>query len=89
MLTPGGHVEVSKTPEQIRDEAAKNAAADLAALLLECGIRPSEEAKLQTATGLFIRHREEIRAEATSIHFHGADEPCPSKTAEPDATKLS
>lgn len=88
----GGRVEVTKTEEQIREEAAKVAAADLAAILSAGNIAPNDEVKLQVMTGLFLRARDEIRSEATTVHVgHGPDEPCPAglpDNGKPDDTKL-
>lgn len=69
-------VERSKTPEQIRDEAVKATAADMAALYDTLAIAPNDEVKLQVAAQLFWRHRDEIQAEATSVHFCPEDAPC-------------
>lgn len=69
-MFPGSpRIECSKTPEQIRDEAAKATAADLAALYDACGIAPSCDVKLQVAAQIFWRHREEIQGAATTVHF--------------------
>lgn len=92
LVALGGRVEVTKTEEQIRDEAAKYAAADLQALLAAGNIAPNEEVKLQVMTGLFLRARDEIRSEATTVHVgHGPDEPCPAglpDNGKPDDSKL-
>lgn len=77
--------ECSKTPEQIRDEAAKATAADLAAIYDACSICPSDDAKLQIASQMFWRHREEIRTEATQVHFCPPDNRCDAPAAG-DAT---
>lgn len=76
-------IERTKTPEQIRDEAAKAAAADMAALYDSLGIAPNDEMKLQVAAQLFWRHREEIQGECTTIHYCAPEAPCD------DATKIA
>lgn len=92
LVALGGRVEVTKTEEQIREEAAKFAAADLQALIAAGKLQPNEEVKLQVMTGLFLRARDEIRSEATTVHVgHGPDEPCPSglpDNGKPDDSKL-
>lgn len=82
-------VECSKTPEQIRDEATKAAAADLAAIYDACSIAPSDDQKLETAAMLFWRHRDEIRAEATTVHFCPPDAPCDAADKDDDEPKVT
>jgi hypothetical protein len=82
-MFPSGkpRVERSKTPEQIREEAAKATAADLKAICGELGISPSGDMELQVAAQLFWRHRDEISAEATTLHFCPPDDPCDAQPA--------
>jgi len=63
------HVHISKTPEQIRDEAAKATAADLAAVMDALCIAPDDNTKLLQGVQLFWRHREEILRDATTLHM--------------------
>lgn len=82
MFPPNARVECTKTPEQIREEAAKAAAVDLAAICQACGIQPNDDARLQTAAQLYWRHRDEIASAATTVHFCSPENPCDAKKAE-------
>lgn len=76
-------IEISKTSEQIRVEAAQAAAADIAALLNALNVAPSPDALLQQGTQLFWRHRDEITQRATTVHMCDPSAPC-----EPPPEKL-